>query len=278
MTTIFVEKFGIQVNKVIKKANESNENLEEGAFGYLKNADGTYRTIDINRMKVRMLIHDIGRWATHHPVLHETLPDLIAQFLGLKPPLIQYEFNHQERYFSGKDETVDPHNIPIEESLFHFIDFIAKRDDESNLDSVQVRRLDQLAEHAIARASGYNGELKAFWETEKAAKDEGHALSTQELIQTALEILKRSYDSGQALFYEMELKFLENILPFFGTAEHPGLFQKVGTSLEEQIALGQAEFEKLVDSGDLLAYREVADSKADRGIASSVLHALSGIE
>ncbi len=273
MTTIFVEKLGTQINAVLELANRDGTALDEGAFGYLKEKNGQYRTIDLNRMKVRMLVHDIGRWATHHPVLHETLPDLLAHYLGVTPPLIQYEFNHQERYFSGTVDTVNPQNIPIEESLFHFIDFIAKRDDESDLESVKVRRLDQLAEHAIARASGYNGKLKEFWEAQLRMRLEGGTLSLEDLIRKALEILSDSHDPGQAEFYKMELQFLQNILPFLGTQKEPGLFQTVGTSLEEQIAFGEQEFEQQIDSGELLGYQDIPVSSV---VATSITTALTG--
>lgn len=162
LAPLFAEELTTHMNRVIDQANQTGQVLPEKAFGYLRQEDGTYRNIDVNRMKVRMLLHDIGRWATHHQDLHESMPDLIAHSLGIEPPLIQFEFNHEYRYFSKDDSLVNPQNIPIEETIFHFIDFIAKRSNENDLESDEIRSLDQLVEHAISRAAGYNGALKLY--------------------------------------------------------------------------------------------------------------------
>ena len=283
-TPIFVEEMVLPLNKRIELANRNGEELPPKVFGYLKQEDGNYRTIDVNRMKVRMLLHDIGRWATHHQYLHESMPDLIAHFLGIEPPLIQFEFDHEFRYFSENDaEEVDaqvdpdtistketviqlsedsllhPNNIPIEESTFHLIDFAAKRAKEDDLKSSEIRSLDQLVEHAIVRAAGYNGALKAFLES-----PESKSANIEVKIAKAFEELKNSKDPRMAQFCKREIQFLRAILPFFGRcakpddgqAAIPGLLGPVGVNLDEILDKGQIEFEKALDTFELYAYNK----------------------
>ena len=247
LAPIFVEELVGPVNQRIQLANQRQEVLPEKPFGYLKKEDGAYRTIDINRMKVRMLLHDIGRWATHHQDLHESLPDLIAHFLGMKPPLIDSEFDHEFRYYSEDESDVYPENIPIEEVIFHITDFDTKRKDETDLESTKLRNLDQLVEHALARAAGYNGALEKYL----ATIDEATPIAVKTL--EALSILEASPDPKQAKFYRREIIFLEKIIPFFGSEEAPGILTEVGTSLEEVIEKTEQRFTEMIDEGELYA-------------------------
>ena len=251
LAPVFIEELVSPINRIIAQANESGETLPEGAFGYLRKEDGTYRILDVNRMKVRMLLHDIGRWATHHQYLHESMPDLIAHYLGIKPPLIQYEFDHEFRYHSegeGSDSLVDPQNIPIEESMFHFIDFIAKRKEENDTESTEIRNLDQLVEHALSRAAGYNGALAEY------LREVDSSTPVINKVMGALHILEKSPDPHQAQFYRREIMFLEKALEFFGAGGRDGILAKAGISLDDVIDRCQKRFEALLDSFGLYAY------------------------
>lgn len=274
----FVDEMLGPINRYLQKANAEGKALPDATFGYLRNDDGTYKTIDPNRMKVRMLLHDIGRWATHHQYLHESLPDLIAHHLGIQPPLIKYEFDHQLRYLSESAHFVYPQNMPIEEIIFHFIDFISKRADEDDLDSTEIRQLDQLVEHAIVRAVGYNGkqeEYKAFIEKNPKAS------STQKTAK-AMKLLGEGTESDyQARFFNREMMFLQLVIPFFdGGAGDPGILEEVGSSLSEIIANGEKRFEDLVDSGDLLVEQRLSESERQKHAeyARSMTAALNGEE
>lgn len=252
LTPVFVEEMLGPINRKIEMANRGGTVLEEGPFGYLRQEDGSYRTIDINRMKVRMLLHDIGRWATHHQYLHESLPDLIAHFLGMKPPLIRYEFDHELRYFSPDEKQVFPENIPIEETVFHFVDFNAKRANEGDLESIKLRELEQLVEHAIVRAVGYNGKQREYLDFVELERPDLEAK-----VKKAFELLDvgEGKQNREVQFVKREIMFLQRVIPFFdGDIGRRGVFEDVGASLQQVINAGERELERLVDSADLFAY------------------------
>lgn len=271
LAPVFVEKMLTPINEYLEKANREGRQLPDATFGYLKQEDGTYRTIDPNRMKVRMLLHDIGRWATHHQYLHESLPDLIAHHLGIQPPLIKYEFDHELRYLSESTHFVYPQNMPIEEIIFHFIDFISKRADEGDLNSTEIRQLGQLVEHAIVRAVGYNGKL-AEYKDFVAGKMEALGLEkTDDLdinlkVAKAMELLGHGSETDyQARFFHREMLFLQLVIPFFdGGTGSGGILKEVGSSLTKIIAEGQKEFEDLLDSGDLLVEKRLDPAERTR--------------
>lgn len=262
LAPVFVDEMLGPVNRFLEKANQEGRTLPEATFGYLRNSDGTYRTIDPNRMKVRMLLHDIGRWATHHQYLHESLPDLIAHYLGIQPPLIKHEFDHELRYLSKSAHFVYPQNMPIEEIIFHFIDFIAKRADEGDLNSTEIRQLDQLVEHAIVRAVGYNGKLEEY----KKFRAGNPKANTTQKVAKAMKLLGAGTESDyQARFFNREMMFLQLVIPFFdGGAGDPGILEEVGSSLSEIIVNGQKKFEDLLDSGDLFAEQRLSESERQK--------------
>lgn len=256
-TELFIDELGGKINEYIEKANEEGWSLEEGSFGALRQQDEKYGQIDLERLKVRMLFHDIGRWISHHPVLHETLPDLIANAIGLKPPLIKHEFNHDYRYYQGGDERVLPENIYIEEVLFHYIDFVVKRHDENDLNGTKLRSLDQLAEHAISRAANYNGELQDFLELErKKAVQAGRELYAQEKVNLALAFLQKNSSDSQGQFYRREILFLQRVLPFFGTDSGNGILGALGTNLHDIQNTVEQRWNDSIESGELLTYRK----------------------
>lgn len=280
LTPVFIEKMIGPINQLIEKANRGEATLEEGPFGYLRQGDGTYKTIDINRMKVRMLLHDIGRWATHHQYLHESLPDLIAHFLGFTPPLIQYEFDHELRYFSEDEAQVYPENIKIEETVFHFVDFNTKRADEGDLESTELRELEQLVEHAIVRAVGYNGKQREYREF---VEQENPSLEGK--VKKALELLTDGGErasSHQIQFVIREIIFLQRVIPFFnGNGVIKGVFEDVGARLEDVIDASEKEFERLIDSGDFYAYRrstETQPPKKREPLVKKIRYALEGLQ
>lgn len=280
LTPIFIEKMLGPINQLIEKANRGEVALEEGPFGYLRQEDGTYKTIDVNRMKVRMLLHDIGRWATHHQYLHESLPDLIAHYLGFTPPLIQYEFDHELRYFSEDEAQVYPENIKIEETVFHFVDFNTKRADEGDLESTELRELEQLVEHAIVRAVGYNGKQREYREFVDQENP-----NLEEKVKKALELLTDGGErasSHQIQFVIREIIFLQRIIPFFnGNGVIKGVFEDVGARLEDVIRESEAEFEQLIDTGDFYAYRRSTEAETPKKrppLAKRIRYALEGLQ
>jgi hypothetical protein len=245
----FVREITNPINFIIEEANQNRTQLPEEVFGYLKQENGEYRTIDTNRMIVRMLLHDIGRWVTHHQELHHQLPDLIAHFLNIKGSLIRHEFDTNERYLSPEESMVYPENIPIEEIIFHLTDFISKRSDESDLKSSEIRNLDRLVEYAIMRASIYNHKLKEYLEN----MDEN--TTVVEKVSKALEILESSSNTEEARYYEREIIFLNKVVIFFdGDNSNKGILTDANTSLNQIIENTQKKFAEMLDSGEFYAY------------------------
>ncbi len=254
-TQYYVDELGGKINEYIRLANTHGWPLQTGVFAQLRQNNGKYAEIDLERLKVRMLLHDIGRWVTHHEVLHETLPDLIANYIGLKPPLISHEFDHDERYRKGGDERVDPENIYIEESMLHYVDFVAKRHDENNLNDDRLRSLDQLAEHAISRAANYNGKLKEYLTLlKKMAQEKGSELSSQEKVNHALKFLQEESSDEQAQFYRREILFLQKVLPFFGVGHGTGILGAVGTDLYQLQERVEQVWNAAIEDSTFLSY------------------------
>lgn len=253
-TQVISELLVDKINEYIEQTNEKKVELLDSAFGYLKNEDGSYKKIQKNVFKARLLLHDLGRWVSHHGVLHEKVPEFILYFAGIDPRIIEHIFNHDMHYFSENVEDVNPENIPIEDVLFHFIDFIGKRNNEDKFEDKKIRALDQLAEHTIARASNYNGDLKEYLDRIKQKKE----ITVEAKIKTAIDILRNGKNSHEAQFYERELEFLRLITPYLNTILSP-----LNSNLQEMISKAEEEINHLEDTGGFILPPETDNNTSD---------------